>query len=170
MCQSHDIPHFFVLAQQNGQLLYPTVLLAPNPNITSFEIHLQILNSSCVRKWFNSPFHHLKLTKTPSQPSASGIPGLTGDTKEKYDKDLSELSRWLVHATWWRHVTAVQMQANKQSKYTVTARVFTHHHLGQRARIYEMMHSNWEDEHPLSQKDESVPSKTINILLNPHLV
>lgn len=170
MCKSHNFPHFSVLAQQDGQLLYSTVLLAPNPNITAFKVHVQILNSSSVSKWLHLPFRHLKLTKTPSQPSTSGIPGLTGDTKEKYDKDLSERSCWLsVRHLMATDVTAVQMQTNEQNKRTTTAQVFIHRHLGQRAQVYEMMHSNWKDEHPLSQKHEPAPSKMINILLNPHL-
>lgn len=90
LCESHDFPHLSVLAQQNGQLLYTSILLSARHKYfvnqvkrrgALFFIRTNVKEnlhcSSCVKNRFHLPSHHLKLTKTPSPPSTSGIPGLT---------------------------------------------------------------------------------------------
>lgn len=87
LSEGHDVPHLSVLAQQNGQLLYTSILFSArhkHSNQGKRWDHLFFIKT----EWplgktfitavvFHLPSPHLKLTMTPSPPSTSGIPGLT---------------------------------------------------------------------------------------------
>lgn len=82
LSERHDVPHLSVLAQQNGQLLYSAVLFSASKTIFGlFKFHVILgafifwNNKEVVYNFLPSP--RLMPTKTPSPPSASGIPGLT---------------------------------------------------------------------------------------------
>lgn len=93
LCECQDISHLPVLAQQKTQLLDSSILFSAHKHFAFFSN--QGNESFCKTEWrlkkrfiravmFHLPSHHLKLTKTPSPPSTSGIPGLTKKKNEGF--------------------------------------------------------------------------------------